>query len=233
MRQGLRRSKHLATTLRKTEAKDATCTEPGNIEYWTCERCGKIFSDAEATTEITLADTVISALGHAWDEGVVTTEPTCTTEGVKTFTCTRCGETRTETIEALGHNLIKTEAKDATCTEAGNIAYWTCDKCNKIFSDAEGKTEITLEDTVIKALGHAWDEGVVTTQPTCTEAGVKTFTCQRCDATRTEEVAALGHDLKATAAKNPTCTEAGNSAYWTCSVCVVNLVIFQEHNRDR
>ncbi len=162
---------------------------------------------------------MINALGHTWDEGVVTTEPTCTTEGVRTFTCTRCGETRTETIEALGHNLIKTEAKNATCTEAGNIEYWTCERCGKIFSDAEGTTEITLEDTVINALGHAWDEGVVTTEPTCTETGVKTFTCTRCGETRTETIEALGHNLTATPAVAATCTEPGNIAYWTCERC--------------
>ena len=157
----------LGHDLTKTEAEMVTCTEAGNIEYWTCERCGKIFSDAEGTTEITLEDTVINALGHAWDEGKVTTEPTCTTEGVKTFTCTRCGETRTETIEALGHNLTATLAVAATCTEPGNVEYWTCERCGKIFSDAEGKNEITLEDTVIPATGHKWNEGEITNGPTC------------------------------------------------------------------
>ena len=87
----------------------------------------------------------------------VTTEPTCTTEGVKTFTCTRCGETRTEHSPETKYALSKTDAKAATCTEAGNIEYWTCERCSKIFSDAEGTIEIALADTVINALDHTWD----------------------------------------------------------------------------
>ena len=110
-----------AHSLEKTEAKEATCTEAGNIEYWTCSECGKYFSDAEGETEITLEDTVIAAKGHA---------------------------------------LTKTEAKEATCTEAGNIEYWTCSECGKYFSDEAGTEEITEEETVLAAKGHTFENGV-------------------------------------------------------------------------
>lgn len=72
---------------------------------------------------------------------------TCTHKAV----CTTCGE---EYGELAKHTLVKTDAKEATCTENGNIAYWTCSKCNKIFSDEECTNEISVADTVIKAKGH-------------------------------------------------------------------------------
>ena len=75
----------------------ATCTEDGTEAYWQCEGCGKMFSDAQGKNEISAA-VIIPATGHTWDDGVITMEPTAFSEGVKTFTCTVCGETRTESI---------------------------------------------------------------------------------------------------------------------------------------
>ena len=86
---------------------------------------------------------------HEWDEGKVTKEPTCTEKGEKTFTCTKCPATKTEDIPALGHNMTAHAAKDATFEAAGNKAYWSCDRCNKFFSDAEGKQEIAENSWVI------------------------------------------------------------------------------------
>ena len=82
--------------------------------------------------------------------------------------------------EAIGHNLTAHAAVDATCTEAGNSAYWSCDRCGKFFSDENGEAEAEENSWVINAKGHEWDEGVITTEPTCTEKGVKTFTCSVC-----------------------------------------------------
>lgn len=96
------------------QSKAATCTEDGNIEYWYCPDCGRYFSDAALTTEITLSDTV---------------------------------------VKAMGHQAEKVEAKPATETEAGNIEYWYCAACGKYFKDEALTQEITLEDTVISALG--------------------------------------------------------------------------------
>ena len=105
-----------------------------------------------------------------WDDGVVTTEPTCTTEGVKTYTCSN-GETRTETIPALGHDFGEWEiTKSPTCTEKGSKTR-KCSRCNE--------TE-TIE---IDALGHDWE--LESDTVTCTEDGVKTYKCSRCNETRT------------------------------------------------
>ena len=93
------------------------------------------------------------------------------------------------------HTMQAHPANAATCTTAGNSAYWHCTECNKYFSDAEGNTEIELDSTVIPATGHDWGEWETTTPATCTAAGEKTRTCAN-DANHKEhqEIAALGHE---------------------------------------
>ena len=107
-----------------------------------------------------------------------TSKATVTAAQTKAPTCTQMGETTykatfeadwamTQTkviadIPAAGHTLTKTEAQAPTCTEAGNEAYWTCGTCGKFFSDGEGKEEITLDSTVLSALGHDYKDGVCT-----------------------------------------------------------------------
>ena len=98
----------------------ATCTKSGVKEHYKCanEACGKLFDkNTEDKQEVTLASLAIAALDHQWNDGEITTAATCTTDGVKTFTCTRedCGETKTETIPALGHNY----GADGKCTVCG------------------------------------------------------------------------------------------------------------------
>ena len=89
-------------TLEKVEAVSATCGKDGSIEYYTCPVCGKLYSDEAGENEITEADIVAKATGnHSWNEGVVTKEPTTSAEGVKTYTCTVCNETKTEPIDKL------------------------------------------------------------------------------------------------------------------------------------
>ena len=221
-------------SLEKTEAKDATCTEAGNTEYWTCSECKKLFGDDQGTREITAADTVVAATGHDWGEWTVVKEATEEEEGLERRTCSN-DESHTEekTIPKLNHvhNLVKTDAVDASCTEAGNIDYWICSECKKLFSDAAGTTEITAADTVVAAKGHSLEK-TEAKAATCTEAGnTEYWTCSECkklfgDDQGTTEitaadtvVAAKGHSLEKTEAKDATCTEAGNTEYWTCSVC--------------
>ena len=179
--------------------KAATCTDAGYTAYKACTKCDHIEGK-----------TVIGALGHDMDLGVITTQPTCTEAGVKTYTCKRgCGHSTTAVAEALGHDFADKAGKVATCTDAGYTAYKECARCNHI----EGKT-------AIGALGHDMDAGVVTTQPTCTGEGVKTYTCKRdCGYTTTEVVGALGHNEVSHDAKAPNCTEIGWDAYVTCSRC--------------
>ena len=142
---------------------------------------------------------------HVWDNGKVTKEPTETETGVKTFTCTRCGETKTETIPKLTHeHSYKAVVTAPTCTEKGYTTH-TC---------ACGDSYV---DTYTNALGHAWDNGKVTKEPTETETGVKTFTCTRCGETKTEVIPALSHEHSYKAVVTaPTCTEKGYTTH-TCA----------------
>ena len=110
---------------------------------------------------------------HVWDDGVVTTEPTCTTEGVKTFTC-ECGATETEPVAVEPHDYEGVE-----WSKNENSHWKECKRC--------GATSFNGD--------HVWDDGVVTTEPTCTTEGVKTFTCE-CGATETEPVAVEPHDYE-------------------------------------
>lgn len=87
--------------LTETAEQAATCTEAGNLAYWTCTDCGKLFLDEAGTVETTLDEVTVPAMGHTWDEGIITKEATTEEEGEKTFTCTECGETYTETVEKL------------------------------------------------------------------------------------------------------------------------------------
>ena len=113
---------------------------------------------------------------HVWNEGVITTQPTETTEGVKTYTCTVCGNTKTATIGKLDHeHTFDTERWDH---DAEN--HWHPATCAH-----------TSEKKDLAA--HSWNEGVVTTQPTETTEGVKTYTCTVCGDTKTATIGTLDH----------------------------------------
>ena len=158
----------------KTElknAKAATCTTAGYTGDEVCTVCGETVQTGAA----------IPALGHKWDAGKVTMEPTETVNGVRTYTCARCGETKTEIIPALNHTHSYIATVTApTCTERGYTTY-TCTSCGD-----------TYVDSYVDALGHKWDAGKVTTAPTETTDGVKTYTCTVCGETRTEAIPATG-----------------------------------------
>ena len=129
----------------------------------------------------------------------VTTEPTCDKEGLRTYTAKVTFEgkdytdTKTEPIPAKGHTLTAVAEVPATCETAGTSAHWKCDVCGKLFSDAEGKTETTLEDLAIPATGHAYGTPVWKWNDDFTASA--TFTCandashvEKVDATVTSEV---------------------------------------------
>ena len=132
-------------------AVEATCTTPGKTEGKHCSVCN----------EILVAQTEIPAKGHRWDEGVITAAPTCNDEGVKTYTCAVCHETKTETITATGHTSVDVPEKPATCTEAGHTAGTKCSVCGAIISGMEE----------IPATGHK-EVIDAAKAPTCTETGL-------------------------------------------------------------
>lgn len=177
-----------------------TCGADGCIET-VCANCGDV-----------IATKVIPATGaHTWDNGTVTTEPTETTPGVRTFTCAVCSQTKTEVIPATGaHTFVFTKNVAPSCTEAGYDLY-TCRDC--------GASE---QRNVKPALGHKWDSGTVTTEPTETDPGTMTYTCTVCDQTKTEVIPATGPHThvwdEGTVTVAPTETTPGVRTY-TCTVC--------------
>ena len=175
----------------------ATCGKAGRVDT-ICGNCGEVISTRELPP----------TGAHDWGNGVVTTAPTETTPGVRTFTCTVCSQTRTEAIPATGaHDYRFTTTVAPTCTDGGYDLY-TCSGC--------GATE---RRNLTDAAGHKWDNGVVTTAPTETTPGVRTFTCTVCGQTRTETIPATGaHDYRFTKNVAPTCTDGGYDLY-TCSGC--------------
>lgn len=178
----------------------ATCGADGRIDT-VCANCGEV-----------IATEVIPATGaHTWDNGTVTTEPTETTPGVRTFTCAVCSQTKTEVIPATGaHTFVFTKNVAPSCTEAGYDLY-TCRDC--------GASE---QRNVKPALGHKWDSGTVTTEPTETDPGTMTYTCTVCGATKTAVIPATGPHThvwdEGTVTVAPTETTPGVRTY-TCTVC--------------
>ena len=158
-------------------------------------------------------DAVKDKAEHDWNDGEVTTPATCTTVGEKTYTCTACSATKTEVIPATGHAWDTEWSKD-------NDHHWH--KCKNANCDAvKDKAE------------HSWNEGEVTTPPTCTAAGVKTYTCAVCSATKTEPVPATGHTYNQTKVEDKylvsaaTCT--AKAVYYKSCVCGATGTATFEH----
>ena len=141
---------------------------------------------------------------HTYGSAVITKQPTCTSEGTKTKTCTQCGATVTETIAKLSHS-YRTTVVAPTCTTDG----YTLHKCSVCGT--------SYKDNTTKATGHSYGNAVVTKQPTCTAEGTKTKTCTKCNATVTETIPKTSHKYADTVVA-PTCTTDGYTLH-KCSVC--------------
>ena len=182
---------------------------------------GKITGVAEGSTTLTASLYGLTAADmptinvyrceHHWDQGEIITEATCTEEGEKTFTCSICGNTKTEKVSTTDHQHMEIRnQKNPTCKEAGYSGDTYCADCG---------VKISSGKTIAKTKNHNWDGGVITTEPTCTERGEKTFTCTICGNTDTKKVNATGHRYGAyKIVKEPTNERKGLKAK-TCSVC--------------
>ena len=229
---------------------EPTCTDDGHEEYWQCENCHNYYFQEDALQgyyDPGLAR--LEATGHSWDNGTVTTEATCSAEGVKTFHCTKCDATRTEPIEidadahdwnaptyewsddnasvtatrVCNHNDAHTETetvavtsgetKAPTCTAEGEMTFTSAAFTNKAF-------EVQIKKEAIPKTEHPWDEGEVTTEPTCKSEGVRTFRCTKCDATRTEPIAVneSAHEWDDGVTTPSGCNTEGSTLY-TCKLC--------------
>ena len=141
---------------------------------------------------------------HTYGSAVITKQPTCTSEGTKTKTCTQCGATVTETIAKLSHSYTTTVVAP-TCTANG----YTLHKCSVCGT--------SYKDNTTKATGHSYGNSVVTKQPTCTSEGTAIKTCTKCNATVTETIPKTSHKYADTVVA-PTCTTDGYTLH-KCSVC--------------
>lgn len=208
--------------LTKTKAKPVGCTTDGNIEYWTCGTCENVYADEKCEKKITLADTVIKAQGHIYEEtllveGAVTTyepgENFKTNNLVVKLACSNCNHKETIT--------------DYTLSKSENLQ--PADTSIVISYVKDGKTyTATVKITVIHV--HTTGELIPAVEAKCTETGTLAYyECSVCKAKFEDKAAtklledivvpAKGHNPTKTEAQESTCTEAGHNAYWTCDDC--------------
>ena len=163
----------------------------------------------DTTAAATTTESPAPVHKHAYDEGKVVVDATCTTDGKKVYTCT-CGSTRVEEIPATGHKWDDGVVTTNPTYKAPGVKTYTCSNCQ------ETRTESI---PMLNETEHSWNEGIITTAPTCTAKGVKTYTCKNCGGTKTEEVAATGHHWNdGVITTQPTYTAAGVKTY-TCTDC--------------
>ena len=191
---------HTETEVR--DAKPATCAQEGYTGDTYCKSCGE---------KIVTGTTIPKTQNHTWDAGTVTTPATCTDSGVKTFTCSVCNATKTETIQSKGHTEVVDAAVEPTCTVPGKTEGKHCSVCN----------EVLAAQTEIPAKGHT-EVVDAAVEPTCTKPGkTEGKHCSVCNevlAAQTE-IPAKGHTEVVDAAVEPTCTKPGKTEGKHCSVC--------------
>ncbi len=191
-----------------------TCEDTGLTEGKHCSVCNKVLVE----------QTVVDALGHT--EGTPVTEnnvdPDCENTGSydTVVYCTVCGKELsrvTTTVDALRHTEVIDPAVEPTCEDTGLTEGKHCSVCNKVL----------VEQTVVDALGHDWDEGVIDPEPDCDDAGVKTYTCAVCGEKKTEDVDKLGHTPAEAVIENnvdPDCVNDGSyDTVVYCTVCDAEL----------
>ena len=162
---------HVHTTVKNR--KEATCTQTGYAGDTYCTDCDKLLSTGKE----------LAALGHDY-KATVTKQPTTTEEGVRTYTCTRCNSSYTESIAKLPeekhtHNYTGSITKEATCTEAG-VRTYTC-SCGDSYTEN------------MPATGHSY-VSKVTKAATTTEEGIMTYTCSKCGHSYTQPITKIKSD---------------------------------------
>lgn len=237
----------IAATCEKTGTESRHCTNENctaTTEPRSIAALGHNWKDNGDETAICTRNGCKATHTHAWDSGTITTEPTCTAQGERTYHCIYeengiCTATKTEAVKKLGHNYILTKTEAPTCEKDG-VLHDKCSRCSKTR---------TKRDTDNLALGHSWtdngdgtatcsregcgkkhthdlDSGTTTVAPTCTTTGEKEYCCTytNCPYKKTETLKATNHKNKETKNyKKPTCQEEGYTGDVYCTDCGIKL----------
>nr|MDE6655558.1 leucine-rich repeat domain-containing protein [Anaeroplasmataceae bacterium] len=227
--------------LTKHSKVDGDCNKAGNIEYWECQACHKLFADSNAKTELKESQVVVPA-SHKLEK-VEAKKADCKTNGnIEHWICEVCHkyfadkDAKTELKESqvvipAAHKLDKVDAEPADCEHDGTIEYYTCSVCKKFFADAAGTTELQESDLVDPA-GHKIEK-VEAKDPTCTTLGnIEYYFCSVCekafkDENGSKEIAIedvtrgelLPHTPVLLEAVTPDCENTGNIECYQCEVC--------------
>ena len=177
-------------------AEAASCTKEGKTEGSHCSVCGTIIKAQET----------IPKLAHNYEEAI-TKPATCQETGIKTLTCTVCGDKKTETIAKLAHTEVIDAAEAASCTKEGKTEGSHCSECGTI----------TKAQETIPKLAHNYEEAI-TKPASCQETGIKALTCTVCGDKKTETIAKTEHDYEEEITKPASCQETGIKTL-TCTIC--------------
>ena len=233
----------IAATCEKTGTESRHCQNENctaTTEQRSIAALGHNWKDNGDETAICTRNGCKATHTHAWDSGTITTEPTCTAQGERTYHCTYeengiCTATKTEAVKKLGHRYILIKKEAPTC-ESDGILYGKCSRCSKT---------ITKQDAQNPALGHDWkdngdgtatcsregcgknhthdlDSGTTTVEPTCTATGEKEYCCTyiNCPYKKTETLKATNHKNKETRnGEKPTCQKEGYTGDIYCKDC--------------
>lgn len=194
----------------KTEAKAATCTEPGNNAYWTCRVCEKVFSDAECTHETTVEEQTIPALKHDYTGAKITYTWTGVTACKAERTCTREGCGHVDTVNATISSAVTTAA---TCEKSGVRTY------TATFTDAPFENQTKTE--TIAATGHNWKQTWVWSDADRynNRTASLTLDCQNAGCTKSVKLAA---NVTYKVTREPTATRKG-TCEWTATAAYNNV----------
>ena len=230
--------------LDKVEAKDANCSDSGNIEYYVCSSCDKYFSDKDGKNEIKdKSSVVIVANGHNLNKVDAKAEDCLNAGNIEYYVCDVCdkyfsdkdgkNEISAESVVILakGHKGVLVPAVAADCENDGNIAYYKCENCNKLFSDEACKNEISADSVIVKA-HHNLDK-VEAVLASCDKDGnIEYYKCSVCNKYFSDKdgkneikdkssvvIVSNGHNLNKVDAKAEDCLNPGNIEYYVCSVC--------------
>ncbi|MBR1857087.1 MAG: hypothetical protein IJ803_08445 [Oribacterium sp.] len=129
-------------TFKLVEAKEPTCTEDGNKEYYVCPECSRWFEDATGSKEITDRSSYsIKATGHKWDKVEITKEATYDEEGIRTYTCSVCGETKTESIKKKERPSSYDDSDDSSSDDSDSGSSSSSGSSSKRYTEAQAKVD--------------------------------------------------------------------------------------------